>query len=190
MTNKKTEADNLEDLLAEVTAEETAETPLQKTATLQQRIAELEALIEKPEEAEPLSTEERRIRELELAIDDKKNQLDRKITGLADLKDGDHLLIHVLIDGMSIAGRVWQKHSEIEFTVGSQEYNEQFHIDGTSWLELLFNEEDQIAKYGEVRVRLGESPNLPVFLPCGIDSAEATLRREAAFKYRVARRRV
>jgi hypothetical protein len=105
-----------------------------------------------------LTPDQLRIRDLEnrLALSEGKKDVEPVL-----VKPGsgsDNILIHFLEDGLTALGVVWMRGQELEFTPGSQPYEDTKDRHGVSWLSLVDDDFAQVEKYGKVMFRRGPWP--------------------------------
>lgn len=68
------------------------------------------------------------------------------------------IIVHILEDGFTAAGRVWYRGQELEYTVGEQSFEDTKDRLGVSWL--LYDDSDQMRHWGRVMFRRGPWPGL------------------------------
>lgn len=68
------------------------------------------------------------------------------------------ILFHVAEDGFTAAGQVWVRGQELEYVVGSPEYQDTLDKDGNSWLDLVGDDAAQMQRWGKVMLRPGPWP--------------------------------
>ena len=163
----------------------------------QRRIRELQEELAKPlpppppplpETPEPfvptekLTPDQQRIRELE-------DQLARRNAEILDAspltyeqprEDGEKILIHFLEDGCSFGGQVWYRGQEVEFTVGSDNYQKQFDTKGRSWLDLADDKAAQFKRWGRQMFASGPWPGKPWGDTSGLTDPDEIKAAEAA----------
>lgn len=129
----------------------------------QRRIKELEAQLETERKRNTaLTVEQLRIKELEDTLARERGAKDSNPQFEDTRQEGDKILIHFLKDGLSALGNMWHRGQELEFTVGSRAYLNTKDKFGRSWLDLVDNEGEQMAKFGEVMFRRGPWPGKPM----------------------------
>lgn len=189
MPAKKETVPELDDILAEMKAEEKPKSPTEEKTRLNVRIAELEQLLQEEVEPKKISPEELRVHELEGLLMQKQAIAAITAGSYEELTDGDKFLMHVLEPNTNIAGHIWNRGDELLFTVGDSVWNEQFDRNGDTWIKLVFDEEAQIAKFGSVRYLPGPwTGPTQVKIPRGATAAEAARLRESAERIRLAKR--
>jgi hypothetical protein len=154
--------DNFDDLVAEV-AEEPELTPEQK------RIAELEAALAAHDEDElaeiELTPDQKRILELEALLAEREldksvREAERADVGMSVAPGaGKKILFHFKKDGLLVLGNIWLRGQEVEIEVGSRAYERTRGSDGSSWLDILDDDNAQIDKWGDHYV--GSGPFVP-----------------------------
>lgn len=105
-----------------------------------------------------LTPDQLRIRDLEnrLALSEGKKDVEPVL-----IKPGsgsDNIVIHFLEDGLTALGVVWMRGQELEFTPGSQPYEDTKDRNGVSWLSLVDDDFGQVEKWGKVMFRRGPWP--------------------------------
>ncbi len=73
-----------------------------------------------------------------------------------DEDNPDNILLHFVEDGFTALGRVWYRGQEIEFTPGSQAFNDTKDRNGDTWV--TYTDEDQYNHYGKLYFRRGPWP--------------------------------
>lgn len=154
--------DTLDDLLGNPpTDEEKAAVALSKTGgepTItpeQARIAELEAQIaalQAPAEGEEKSAEQK-AKEHAAALAATK-RFDSAQEVFDTTSGDDDIVIHILRDGATFAGRVWYLGQTVRFPRGGSAYEETRDRNGVSWLDDL-SDEAQIRRYGKLLFGVG-----------------------------------
>jgi hypothetical protein len=118
------------------------------------------------EQAEPtrpasdteLTSDQLRIRELEHRLALSEGKKDVEGTLVAPEPGGENIVLHFLEDGLTALGQVWLRGQELEFTRGSQAYQDTQDRNGVSWLALVDDEFGQVSKWGRVMFRRGPWP--------------------------------
>lgn len=161
--------DNFDDLFSDVDDVTDVDAPAQVEDPEKARIQELEARLAEPlpsfdevlETPTELTADQLRIQELEDQLA-KRNALvaENSPTQYAQpVGDGEHILIHVLIDGFVAKGEVWYRGQELEFVVGSRAYEETKDRNGNTWVSLASDPGGQIRRWGVQY--LGTGPFVP-----------------------------
>lgn len=113
---------------------------------------------EQIEELKAIEDEEARINNQRLAQADKApERFDNSRVG----GTGEKILFHVLIDGVTAFGNVWNRGQEIEIEVGTAAYKRTLDKHGNTWLDIVGDEHAQYARWGERKFGPGEFRPLP-----------------------------
>ncbi len=164
-TPAKDSADDFDDLLADdapVSEDVAVEPDVEDFDTLlaepeltpeQIRIAELEAKLEaltanQPEPEIELTPEQKRIAELEAILADRLAPAEGIETARRAVSS-DTVLFHFRKDGLLVLGNVWLRGQEIEIQIGSEAHKRTFNSKGESWLDILDDEDAQVARWGD-----------------------------------------
>lgn len=107
-----------------------------------------------------LTPDQLRIRDLEDQLAKAQGNKDVEPTYEEPANPGseENILIHFLEDGFTALGQVWFKGQEIEFTPGSQAYEDTKDRNGKTWLDLRNDEFAQVDRYGKIMFRSGPWP--------------------------------
>lgn len=122
-----------------------------------------EVIAERPVPEAELSPQGQRIRELEHQLALERGKKDPEIAepdpgAVEGLGDDTNIVIHILEDGFTHAGKVWYRGQELEFVPGSQQWRETCDRTGRSWLDLRGDEFAQVERWGKVMFRNGPWP--------------------------------
>jgi len=107
-----------------------------------------------------LTPDQRRIRDLEDRLAKEMGRKDPEIEFEPPVEGTENIRIHFVSNGFTALGQVWYVGQELEFTPGSQAYQDTCDRYGRSWLELRDDPAGQEAKYGAVKFRSGAWPGL------------------------------
>lgn len=66
----------------------------------------------------------------------------------------DDIVFHMLVDGITFAGRVWYAGQTVRFPAGGRAYEESKDRNGNSWLDDL-SDKAQLKRFGRVVLKLG-----------------------------------
>lgn len=155
------ESTSLEDLLAEGTGQASDPVPVGETPD-QARIRALQEELAKPapqysvDEPVEKTPEQIQIQELEDQLARRKSQeLENAPAQYVTAKNGNTLIIHVLIDGFIAMGEVWYRGQEMEFEVGGLAYERTKDRLGTSWVDLAGDVSAQYTRWGQQYLGVG-----------------------------------
>jgi hypothetical protein len=95
-------------------------------------------------ELKALNDEEAQMHTAAIVADERENRYDNSQVG----GTGEKILFHVREDGFTAFGDVWYRGQEIEIEVGTPAYKRTFNRFGTSWLNIINDEDAQFAKWG------------------------------------------
>ncbi len=128
----------------------------QKTITLEQPLPAPAPVRPKPENE--LTPEQKQIRDLQDQLAKERGNKDPDLEFEPAVENGENILIHFVADGLTALGTIWRIGQELEFTHGSPAYQDTCDRFGRSWLDLRNDEQAQIARWGEVKFRVGPWP--------------------------------
>jgi hypothetical protein len=112
--------------------------------------------------SELVTPEQLRIKELEDTLARERAAKDVGVYVSDSRQVGDKILLHFLKDGPTGLGQIWHRGQQVEFTVGSRAYLDTKDRLGRSWLDMLDNEGEQMARFGDVIFRKGPWPGKPL----------------------------
>ncbi len=105
-----------------------------------------------------LTSDQRRIRQLEDQLAKVEGKKDVEGELVFPEENPENIIIHFLEDGFTANGRIWMRGDEVEFTPGSQAYEDTKDRNGKSWLDYRDDEFGQVDKFGKIMFRKGLWP--------------------------------
>ncbi len=116
------------------------------------------AQAQRPVPEAELTPEQRRIRQLEDQLAKVEGKKDREGELVFPEENDENIVIHFLEDGFTALGVIWMRGQELEFTPGSQAYEDTKDRNGKSWLDYRNDEFGQVDKFGKIMFRSGLWP--------------------------------